>query len=73
MGKPNVGSTPTVSAIRKTKMNTEKALKAYQNAINKIDDYFEYDGMLTKKTFEASRKRVYEILDQLTKELTQAK
>ena len=54
-------------------MNTEKALKAYQRAVNKIDDYFEYDGMLTKKTFEASRKRVYEILDELAKELTQAK
>lgn len=54
-------------------MDKDKMLAAYQRAINKIDDYFEYDGMMAKKTFVTSQKRVHEILDQLTKELTQAK
>lgn len=54
-------------------MDKDKMIAAYQRAVNKIDDYFEYDSMIEKKTFQSSRAKVHSILEQLTKELTQAK
>ena len=44
--------------------NGQLVLKAYQKAINKIDDYFEY-GYDSKK----DRARVMAIIDALRKEL----
>lgn len=47
----------------------DETLAAYQHAINAIDDYFEYDGFMHKKTFKQSQKHVHDILDALTSKL----
>lgn len=45
-------------------MTDRQKLEAYQKAINKIDDYFEYRG-----ESEKDRKRVHKILAELTENL----
>ncbi len=46
----------------------EELIAAYQKTINRIDDYFEYTN-----ESKSDREKVHEILDRLTKFLTQIK
>ena len=43
---------------------TQQMLKAYQEALNKIDDYFEYSN-----ESEKDKKKVRKVLSELTEEL----
>ena len=45
-------------------MDKDKMITAYQRAINKIDDYFEY-----RAESAADRSKVHDILSDLTEEL----
>jgi hypothetical protein len=59
---------------QEAKNKTELRFKAYQRAINKIDDYFEYEPgdylfEMKKRSYQEAREFVYNILDKLTEEL----
>lgn len=45
-------------------MNSDKLLRCYQEAINKIDDYFEYRNESLR-----DREYVHKVLEQLTEDI----
>jgi len=49
-------------------LDKDKMIKAYQDAINEIDDFFEYSN-----ESKSDRKRVHYILADLTAKLVRAK
>lgn len=52
----------------------KKQLELYRQAINEIDDYFEYQGSdyidgVAPRTYDDAKNKVYEIIDRLTSSL----
>ena len=58
------GRCPTYEELNKSAQRIQRCLTIYQNAINKIDDYFEYSS-----ESKVDQKKVYQIIGNMSDDL----